>query len=140
VQITRIPLKAEKSKSRMNKEDDMTNRKISDKAIEIVARFEQKDGRTVQKPKEKKCGYDLKSGKRKIEVKGTEKANAFQGFIISSEEERNAFEKGGYIYRVTEIRKRKPKIYIFRKRDVELVHEPRWRVKKSKELPPEENC
>ena len=118
----------------------MTNREIRDKAMKIVTRFEKKNGRTAQKPLEKSCGYDLRSGKRKIEVKGITGSNPLQGFTINSEEQRNAFEKGGYIYRVTEIGKRKPKIYIFRKGDVELVSEPRWRVRKSKEVTPEANC
>ncbi len=118
----------------------MTNQEIRDKAMKIVTRFEKKNRRTVQKPKEKKCGYDLKSGKRKIEVKGTTGSNPFQGFTISSKEQRIALKKGGYIYRVTEIGKRKPKIFIFREGDVEPVPEPRWRVRKFKEVTPEEDC
>ena len=118
----------------------MTNREIRDKAIEIVKRFEKKQGRIAQRPLKNKWGYDLRSGKRKIEVKGTTGSHPFQGFIISSEEQRNAFEKGGYIYRVIEIGKRKPKIYIFRKGDVELVREPRWRVQKSREVRPTADC
>jgi hypothetical protein len=116
----------------MNREDNMTNREIRDKAIEIVKHFEKKQGRIAQRPLKNKCGYDLMSGKRRIEVKGTTKSNPFQSFIISSKEERDVFENGGYIYRVTDISKDKPKIHIFRKGDIALVCEPRWRMRKPK--------
>jgi len=140
VWVTTIPPEAEKSNSRTNEENNMTNREIRDKAMKIVTRFEKKNGRTVQKPQEKKCGYDLRSGKRRIEVKGTTKSNPFQSFIISSKEERDVFEDGGHIYRVTDIGKSKPKICIFRKGDIKLVREPRWRVRKSKEVRPTADC
>jgi hypothetical protein len=116
----------------------MSNQEIRDKAIQIVKRFEKKKGRTAREPENaKKSGYDLKSGKRKIEVKGTSKSNPFQSLVLSSREQRDVFKNGGYIYRVTDINDAKSKLFIFREGDIGLVPEPRWRVRKIRKVVPQ---
>jgi len=45
-------------------------KEVERKAMELVAEYEKKEGRNPQDVSKSKCGYDLKSGKRCIEVKG----------------------------------------------------------------------
>lgn len=84
---------------------------VERKAIELVKKFEIKQGR---QPKELRAsGYDIKSGKRCIEVKGSSDKNVPSFIWIS----RTILKKLGedvinyYIYIVYDI-KRKPKLLI----------------------------
>ncbi len=97
----------------------MSNLLTEKKAIELVIAYECKrlnikDAKEIKKAK-KGTGYDLVSkDRRKIEVKGTKQKEFNKGLRLNSEQEIKFCTDGGYIYRVTDVFGKKPKLYILK--------------------------
>ena len=101
------------------------NAKIAQIAIDVTKEHERKQGRNPQ-PAPNRAGYDIESGDRKIEVKGTswtwdKNKSSFQ--YISENERMNAT----HIYLVCNVNE-KPELHIFEMKNIHkaLVPEKRY--------------
>ena len=85
---------------------------VEQKAMEIVEAYEKSRGRTPKDVSKTRCGYDIKSGRRCIEVKGQSDKRA-NWIWINNSIVRNLGKKLSdyYIYIVYDI-KSKPKLKI----------------------------
>lgn len=102
------------------------NTKIAQMAMKVAEEHETKQGRTPKPVSSKRLGYDIESGDRKIEVKGTSWTwdKNKSGFQYLSENERiNAT----HLYLVCNVHE-KPELHIFEMKDVHkaLVPEVRY--------------
>ena len=79
-----------------------------------------------------KSGYDLVSGDRKIEVKGTQGTRCFQQLCISGKPEFDNLRDDGWLYRVTGVGSGRPKVLELKGDRLRLVREKRWRVAQKK--------
>jgi len=86
---------------------------IEQQAMEIVMKYEKSQGRNPKDVSRTRCGYDIKSGNRYIEVKGQGSKKA-EWIWISNSIVRNLGKNlaNYYIYIVYDI-KNKPKLKIF---------------------------
>ena len=93
----------------------MSNADVESRAIELVVAYEMKrrnittSESVVRMPRGQ--GYDLQSGDRNIEVKGSEGNTVNTGFRLNSSQEIAFVEGGGYVYRVLDVFG-SPRLYI----------------------------
>lgn len=90
---------------------------IANEAVKIVKRFETL--RTKKEPEEKKerCGYDIKSGNRLIEVKGM-KSKEPHAVAVNVNIKKKLSMPNYYIYIVNKICNKQPKMKILYPKDI----------------------
>lgn len=67
-------------------------------------------------------GYEIVSPDgRTIEVKAAEHSHANHGFVLNSEQEMNHLQKGGFIYRITDVFGKSPHINILSKEHLDIT-------------------
>ena len=107
----------------------MRNSDIKSKAMQVIIK-NYKNARDVRKDN---LGYDVKIGKKLIEVKGTESSKApLQRIVLSGKKEYNALKNNRskyWIYRVIDTRKQNCRVTEIPARDIFPKREARWRVK-----------
>ena len=75
----------------------------SEKAMELVFKYEKNHGRMPERIYDKKLGYDIQSSGRKIEVKGADHGKVFNGFIIEESQHKNSDDPDFWFYRVLNV-------------------------------------
>ena len=67
-------------------------------------------------------GYEIVSPDgRTIEVKAARHSRANYGFVLNSEQEMNHLQKGGFIYRITDVFGESPRIHILSKKHLSIT-------------------
>jgi hypothetical protein len=93
----------------------MSNADVESRAIELVVAYEMKRRNITTKDSivhmPRGEGYDIQSGERKIEVKGSEGNAVNTGFRLNSSQEIAFVMGGGYVYRVLDVFG-SPRLYI----------------------------
>jgi len=119
------------------------------KAIKIVMRYEKCEGRNPRDVSRTKCGYDIKSGKRCIEVKGKAQEGRIPQWITFYKKLISKLGKdilNYYVYVVYDVEKKRgrSKILIFPPKvvlanlevDTNFIFYPKRVLKKHKEIKP----
>jgi hypothetical protein len=106
--------------------------KLSNMQIEEIAiKYIQKLEPSLKRAK-KGSGYDLESKDKIVEVKATKSNLLTQRIFFSSQAESDALKNSKnkyFLYRVINVGKSNISLKKYVAEDLELIHEPRWRVK-----------
>ena len=87
-----------------------SNQEIEAKAIEAVNRYEMSEGRQPQLVSSPDVGYDILSGGRKIEVKGTDGGDIFSGFVVEEQQFDMFKDPNFWLYRVLHVSSGEPEV------------------------------
>lgn len=114
----------------------LPNKEVERLAIQAVRRHEKKAGRAhkvreVRRAREG-SGYDLISGDRRIEVKGTQGGRITQGLVLNSSAEVKNLKRGGWLYRVTRVGSAEVRVHELKGSVLHFPPEKRWRVTRKK--------